>query len=125
MSEAKMQSELWQWFYNSYPQYRFEPSEYTKKPRTLLVHNYNNPRNKIQGAMLAGIGLVAGFPDLTLYVPSNGFPGMMLELKKTGEVPRPEQMEVLDKLRAMGYYATWSNDLEECKKLIKNYLGKK
>ena len=55
MSEELLQQECFIWHSNNYPD-----------KRGLLYHNYNNPRNEIQGAKLKSLGLVSGVADLTL-----------------------------------------------------------
>ena len=111
-SEEKIQQELYIWFNNEYKEYR-----------KLLHHLYSNPRNAVQGRMLASIGLVKGYPDLQLNVAKKGFNGLFLELKRPGEKPRKEQLEIMELLEAQGYFVAWSSDLEEMKDIIKNYLN--
>ena len=128
MSEIKHQQELYKWFYNKYPQYRIETEcKDVKQPRCLLYHNYNNPKSAVVGA--SGIGITKGLPDLFLAVPvrqpmrSLGFYcGLYLELKGKGKKPTKAQHEVIDKLWAAGYAATWSDNLEMSKAIIAGYL---
>ena len=55
MSEDAIQSEIVAWFNSEYPKYR-----------GLFFHVNNNPRNRVDGARLARMGLVPGIPDLLL-----------------------------------------------------------
>jgi hypothetical protein len=52
-----------------------------------------------------------GTPD-RLFVRAWPAGVLYLELKATGETPRPAQLEALDKLRAQGYPATWVDSVE-------------
>ena len=120
-SELQLQSKLFQWFYNNYPEYRIK-SKKIKTPRCLLIHNYLNPKNKIDGSKLIGAGLCKGFPDLTLYVSKGQYFGLIIELKLPREKPKPEQLETMDALRLQGYKVVWHDNLEDSKNEIINYL---
>lgn len=74
-----------------------------------------------------------GIPDLIILQPNSIFFGLMIELKKTGEKiykkdgslktdHLKEQDEVLKKLRAKGYYATFAVGFNEAKKIIIEYM---
>ncbi|MCP4502850.1 MAG: hypothetical protein GY822_23165 [Deltaproteobacteria bacterium] len=117
-----MQSKLFIWFYNQYPEFRIL-SKNVKTPRCLLIHNYLNPKNKIDGAKLNAAGLCKGFPDLSLYVPRGDYFGLIIELKMPGEKPRPEQFDVINALRVQGYKVVWCDSLEQSKNEIINYLS--
>ena len=121
-SELHLQSVIWHWFYNEYPEYRIPPVN--KKPRSLLVHNLLNARSVIEGAKLQSCGLTKGFPDLTLHVPSNGYHGLHMELKIGKEKPREEQLQVMVALEEMGYFVCWCNNEEDAKEIFKEYLNK-
>jgi len=110
-SEARIQQDLYIWFWNNYPQYR-----------KLFHHIYSNPPNGIQGAQLRSMGLIKGYPDMCLNVAKNGFHGLYLELKRPGEKPRPEQLEIMELLRVQGYFVAWSDNIEEMKKIIIEYV---
>lgn len=56
ITHDRLQGDCFQWFHNSYPELR-----------KLLWMNFNNPKNKIQGAHLKAIGLVKGVHDLLFY----------------------------------------------------------
>ena len=123
MSELKLQQDCFLWFYENYPQFRIKTKTKYNKPRCLLVHNFNNPRNKVQGARLASAGLCKGVPDLTLLVMSGPYGALFIELKKPGEKPKPEQREMIEVLRQQGYKTTWTDNKEDFKRIIKEYLN--
>ena len=120
-SELQLQALLFRWFYNSYPEFRIL-SKTVKNPRSLLIHNLLNPKNKIDGAKLVSAGLCKGFPDMTLHVPRGEYNALHIELKMPGNKPKPEQIEVHEALRKQGSKVVWLDDLEEGKKAIREYL---
>lgn len=111
-SEAKYQSEVVIWFWNTYPEYR-----------GLLYHNFNNPRNKIQGAQLIALGLIKGNPDLTLAIPRGDFGALYIEMKKPGEKPRESQVKQMGRLKEAGNAVEWADNSDDAKKLILKYLS--
>lgn len=111
-SEAKHQAEVILWFWNTYKEYR-----------GLLYHNFNNPRNAIQGAQLIALGLIKGNPDLTLAIPRGDFGALYIEMKKPGEKPRESQVKQMDRLKAAGNAVEWADNSEEAIRLIKKYLS--
>lgn len=110
-SESQHQAALIKWFWNKYKQYR-----------GLLYHNFNNPRNAINGAQLVAVGLIKGNPDLTLAVPKGGHGALYLELKKPGEKPRKEQLKQMERLKKAGNLVKWADNAEEAAEIIVNYL---
>jgi hypothetical protein len=111
-TEAQYQSEVIIWFWNTYREFR-----------GLLYHNYNNPRNAVNGAMLIALGLVKGNPDLTLAIPRGDFGALYIEMKKPGEKPRESQVKQMDRLRDAGNCVEWADNSEEAIELIKKYLS--
>ena len=110
-TESQHQAALIKWFWNTYKEYR-----------GLLYHNFNNPRNKIQGAQLVALGLIKGNPDLTLAVSKKGLGALYLELKKPGEKPRPEQVKQMERLKNAGNLVEWADNAEDAARIIYNYL---
>ena len=88
-SELQLQSKIYTWFYNKFPEFRIKSTDKkTKQPRCLLVHNFLNPRSVQEGAKLGGCGLTKGLPDLTLLVPSGKYHALFIELKIGKNKPR-------------------------------------
>lgn len=124
MSELKLQQQIYIWFYNNYPEYRIpNPSGGLKQPRCLLFHNLLNAKSKVEGAKLAGCGLTKGVPDLFLAIPSGPCSGLYLELKIGNEKPKKYQLEVMESLKNQGFAVGWTNNFEEAKEMIENYLN--
>jgi hypothetical protein len=109
--EDKIQHDCVMWFDDKFPQYR-----------GLLYHNYNNPPNKVRGAVLKGMGLRKGVPDLFFALPINGKPGFYIEMKKPKGTLEPEQRKYRDRLKKVGYSWELCRSLEEFKKIITKYL---
>ena len=103
-SENRLQQKCFKWFSESFPELN-----------GLMWHNYNNPRNKVQGAQLKTMGLIAGVPDLVFV--GNGVP-VFFELKtKTGRVSEV-QREIHAKLREHGMVVHIIRDVEEFKEIM-------
>lgn len=120
-SELHLQSIIWQWFYNKYPEHRLPLRG--KNPRCLLVHNLLNAKSVVEGAKLASCGLTKGFPDMSLHLPRKGFHGLHMELKLPGMKPKPEQLDVLHALEENGYYVCWVDNHLDAQQEIENYLN--
>lgn len=111
LTERKIQSDVFQWFYNTYPHLR-----------GLFYMNYNNPPNARSGSLLIGAGLVKGIPDVFLAVPNLGFHGLYIEFKtKTGKLS-DEQKKIHLKLIEQGFIVYIGRDVEQTKEYISNYL---
>lgn len=103
-SENTLQQKCFKWFSATYPDLH-----------GLLWHNYNNPRNKVAGAQLKTMGLIAGVPDL-IFV-GHGVP-TFFELKtKTGRVSGV-QSEIHAKLNEHGMVVHIIRDVEEFKQIV-------
>lgn len=111
-SESQHQAAVVKWFWNTFKEYR-----------GLLYHNFNNPRNAVNGAQLVALGLMKGNPDLTLAVPRGGFGALYLELKKPGEKPRADQVKQMERLAKAGNKVAWSDNAEEAAEIIVKYLN--
>ena len=92
-------------------------------------------RDKITGALLKAEGAKAGFPDLALFVPRNGFGALLIEMKrpevksqykelaqKKGKLS-PEQKTWHELLRAQGYRVEVCCGWWQAVEVIENYLG--
>ena len=106
MSEIKLQQQCFLWHWNSKPE-----------ERGLLFMNYNNPKNALHGAILKGLGLVAGVADMT-YLSPRGV--IFLELKFGDGKQSAAQIEWQQKVEAAGYRYEVVRDFEEFKKIISN-----
>ncbi len=82
-------------------------------------------RQARRGAYMKAEGVRAGMPDLFLFVPSQGYHGLAIELKAPSKTARvsPEQREMLDVLAGQGYAAFIAWGWEDAKNQILSYLG--
>lgn len=90
-----------------------------------LAHCPNGGRrNGFEAMNLKLQGVRPGILDLFLQVPRGGYHGFWMELKKPNsrEVPTKEQERYMAFLDAQGYWAGWSNDFEEVKSILVDYL---
>ena len=76
-----------------------------------------------EGKRLKDEGTVKGFPDLVLFVASQGYHGLALEMKAPGEKLRADQVEWMERLAACGYKATWADNWTIAAGIIADYLG--
>lgn len=89
-----------------------------------LVHIPNEGKRTItNGRRLKREGLKKGYPDILLDVPSCGFHGLRIELKrrKGGRIT-PEQKEWIIELNKSGYAAALCFGWEDAWGFIENYL---
>lgn len=82
------------------------------------------------------LGLTKGIPDIFIAEPNGKYCGLFIELKKSGTKLKTKkgtwinehieiQAEMIEKLKARGYYATFCIGFEEAKNIIDNYLNNK
>lgn len=104
--------------------------------RALLDWIYAVPnggkRSVVEAMRLVQGGVKSGIPDLQLDVARKGYHGLRLELKKPNVLangkrgkckePDEEQIKCHDFLREQGFAVFVSNDLDELKQIILDYL---
>lgn len=76
-----------------------------------------------RGAYMKAEGVRAGMPDLALFVPSQGYHGLFLELKSHGGRVSPAQNEMMKILSEQGYVCLVAFGFEDAQKQILGYLG--
>ena len=67
-------------------------------------------------------GVSEGFPDLFIYLPSQGFHGLAIELKVQSRPLFPAQMKWLEALSAAGHLCVVIRDLDSFKCVVAQYL---
>ena len=97
-----------------------------KDPRASLIYSHLNGLRAPLGAVVKAkaAGGRKGIPDLFLPVPSQGYHGLYIEMKrlKLGKIS-PEQKEWIDRLNGMGYRVEVCKGHEAAIAIIQNYLG--
>lgn len=92
----------------------------------LLHHSPNGGSRDIREASkFKKMGTRAGFPDLFLAVPSNGFHGLFIELKSEKGRVNAIQKAYHELLRRQGYRVEVVKDFDTFKKIIEEYLYRK
>jgi len=102
-------------------------TQLTKYPQLLWLHHCPNggKRDSREAQALKSQGVVSGILDLALDVARGGYNGFKLELKQPigkCKPPSKEQAEYMQFCAEQGYFAAISNDFDECKALILDYL---
>lgn len=89
-----------------------------------LHHSPNGgSRNAIEGAKFKRMGVMKGFPDLFLFVPAQGYHGLLIELKAENGRLQPTQKIVLNRMAELGYCCKVCFGAEQAIDEIKSYLG--
>lgn len=108
MSELELQTRIFQWAWNSYPELR-----------TLFFHVPNGgKRNKVEAVQLKASGVVPGIPDLILTHPQK--PALGVELKTPTGEQSPEQIKV-QTIWAHNYIIC--REFEAFKSIFSNYYA--
>ena len=111
--ESKLQQSIVKWFRLQYPEY---------KMLLTAIPNGGN-RNAITGAILKREGVVAGYPDLLLAVPKNGYHALFIEVKYGDNQLSPKQKTIIAELREQVYAVRTVWNLEQAQTGIKGYLA--
>lgn len=110
--ESREQTMCVSWFRLQYPEYAY-----------LLVANANGgKRNKIEAAIMKGEGVTAGVSDLTLYVPSGQYHGLLIEMKTAKGRQTEHQKRWQSIVERQGYMYVVCRGFEEFRDLIPKYL---
>lgn len=98
--------------------------EYRWPELKLIFHPANGKRrDKRTAAILFGLGVKRGVPDLWLPVARRGWFGLVIEMKRVdGGRVEPEQKDWIEKLEDNRYYATVCNGADRAWSIIKWYL---
>lgn len=115
-NEGRIQAECFQWFHNSFPQYR-----------GLLFHVPNeNDRadsNPIQGAIRKSLGVWPGVADLICLIPRGGHGALLIEMKDEHGQQKPAQRVWQVAVEAQNYLYVICRSLEQFKIIINEYLN--
>ena len=109
-TEARLQADCCQWFWNNYP-----------NERQMLFHVNNKARNAIEGNKFKAMGVVKGVSDLVLILDQGKV--IWIELKTATGNQLPAQKEFEQKVRARGHRYIIIRSLEEFRALIIGILS--
>lgn len=102
--EARIQSECFKWFWNTFPEHR-----------RMLFHVDNNSWNAVIGAQKKALGVVAGPSDLIFIVDSAVW---FLECKTPDGDQSPEQIDFMEKVMMRGHQYRIFRSIEQFKDII-------
>ena len=81
-------------------------------------------RGKAEASRLKAEGVVPGVPDLVFAEPRGGFHGLYVEMKRAdGGRTSKDQVEIIDKLRARGYFVTVAAGADVAFDQVRAYLN--
>lgn len=106
-AEARIQQDIFIYHWNNYP-----------NEQKLLFMVHNNPKNKIEGAMLKSQGLVAGVSDM-IYLNPNGT-AYFIEIKTPTGTQQTNQKEWQKLIESFGYTYILIRSLKD----FKNHFNK-
>jgi len=92
-------------------------------PDKILIHINNNSPGPAAAVRNRALGVTAGFPDLFLFYPVGIHNGLAIELKAPGRKPRPEQLQIHDRLSVCGYLVLVVRSFDSFKRVVTDYLG--
>lgn len=119
-------SEAWQ---GSEDSLHIKCAEFMKKallaagaPQELFFHVPSEGIRKPQyRAKLKMMGFRPGIPDAILLAKSEEYSGLLVELKKAGGSPSPDQRASLTALSKQGFLCLIINDFDTFKKVVSHY----
>lgn len=113
--ESRIQRACVQWFRLQYPEYA----------RLLFAVPNGGARDAVTGRVLKAEGVVAGVADLLLFVPSNGFHGLCVEMKTEKGRQSEAQKEWQQDVQRQGYKYIVARSLQDFREQVNNYMYKK
>lgn len=106
LSESAIQQLCFTYHWNAYPH-----------QRRLLFMVYNTPKSAAHGAILKGMGMIAGVSDMCYLSPSGVY---FLECKKPGGRQSDAQKEFQAAVEAAGHKYAIFTSLEEFKTILRH-----
>ena len=118
MPEGKIQAECYQYFWDTYPQYR---GLYFAVPN----ENTRSDSNAITGAIRRSMGVFHGVADTLLLVPCNGYHGLAVEYKDRDGRQSAHQVFWEKLVENQGYMYRVCRSLEQFKEILAEYFNGK
>lgn len=110
-SEHKIQAQCYQFFHNSYPEYR-----------GLLFHVNNKAKNIIEGNKMKALGVVSGIPDLVFVFDGKPFG---IEMKTEIGTLSPSQKDIHAKWTKNGAKIYICRSFVQFQEIIKEIISTK
>lgn len=116
MPEGRIQAECYQYFWNTYPQYR---GLYFAVPN----ENTRADSNIISGAQRKAMGVYHGVSDTIMLIPRGGFHGLCIEYKDEHGRQSPHQVAWQTLVESQGYKYCLCRSLAQFKEIVEGYLS--
>tara|TARA_R100001163_G_C5065066_1_gene202872 strand:- start:2069 stop:2443 length:375 start_codon:yes stop_codon:yes gene_type:complete len=117
---------------NPFDKYLGKEDRMQNKVMNYIKHNYKNAvfthisnegkRSPFERYKMKILGSKAGVPDIMIFTPNKHYNGLAIELKVGYNKPSENQKIWLRDLEKAGWYATWSNNLDNVISTIDNYF---
>jgi len=118
-SEGRIQAECFLW-------YRKNINELSGRLVKFLLYKIHNEgkKTRMQASIDKAMGIVAGYPDMCLCVPSGSYAALYIEFKKNEhEEPGDKQLFIHSELRSVGNKVVVVWTFDQFLKEICEYLG--
>lgn len=98
----------------------------TERLNKFIHHSPNGgKRHTLEALKFKRMGVLPGFPDLFVFIPTKEYHGLFVELKRAnypiGNIPI-EQFNFMNLLKDLGFSANICKGFDEAKKVIVDYL---
>lgn len=110
LTESRIQSDIFIWHHNTYP-----------AQRGLLFLVHNTPKNKLDGARLKAMGMVAGVSDLVFFAPDGQV--FAIEVKTETGRQQPVQKDWQEKVESIGVKYVIVRSVEDFERLVMDELS--
>ena len=92
-------------------------------PKLIAFHCFNGgKRNKIEAAIYKGLGVKAGVSDIIILQPSDGYHGLVVELKAKKGKLTPNQSYFLEQCESAGYKTAVISDIGNFIEMMEEYM---
>ena len=94
-----------------------------KYPKSLAVHIPNEgKRSPFEQYKFKILGGLAGMPDIMIFDKNSKYSGLSIELKVGYNKPTVNQKNCLEALKMRNWRTLWTNDQDDCIKIIDEYF---
>lgn len=92
-------------------------------PYTMHIGN-ERKSSYFAGYIMKRMGVLKGASDLFMAWPSGGYHGLFIEVKSLEGKPTQEQLDFIDRMNGVGFYATVAYGAEEVIRTVQAYIRK-
>ena len=109
--ETRIQIDLVKWMRTRFPKVLFTSTQ------------AGNRMSPLQAVMMKRMGYTNGTPDIIVFRATNGYNGLLLELKKEKGIVSTDQKKFKEQANAEGYKYLIAYGLEQAKEMVGGYVG--